>query len=145
MILPIHQDENHWICALIFNNNYKEKITSTITLYDSLNKKHKEKQKDILDPIIKYLRNVQEKEGSISNHTYEYETEIYNPNPDKLPKQKNGFDCGMYLLVYVEHVLFHRIFKNEFEKTIFDSISFEQSDIDEKRKSIKKKLKILKT
>ena len=101
MIIPINQQDVHWYCACI---NFAEKRTE---VYDSMGPgKHPE----VHEHLMRWLRDEHlDKRGSPLHEegwTHWYPSE----NGVHVPKQENGYDCGVFASMFAASVSLNRPF-----------------------------------
>lgn len=96
MCLPSLQ--THWTVAVIFMQS-KE-----VMYLDSFG----DAGEDVLAALLKYVQD----ETADKLHT-EFDRSAWKVRapPDRLPSQSNGFDCGVFLCMFVDHLLAQRPFK----------------------------------
>ncbi|CAJ1958345.1 unnamed protein product, partial [Cylindrotheca closterium] len=108
IIIPINQDDSHWICAVI---SLKEK---NIQVYDSIRGKRAGPQ--IIQNLMRYL----DDEHSSLHVTGLPNKEAWQSictNADT-PQQQNGYDCGVFTCLFADCV------------SLGVPMAFDQSDID---------------
>ena len=89
ILIPIHHEGKHWCLAIIDNR------MARITYYDSL----------IHDnpTCITTLRQYMDEE-SMDKRGYAFDFNGWgNCTPKNIPKQTNGFDCGVFICQYAEY------------------------------------------
>ena len=139
ILLPINVNNTHWILAVLKNiKNYgltvqNEEQKPKILIYDSLS----------WDPetTIEILNNF-----LAERYKYEKGQKENTPNMKalnflmcKVPQQSNSYDCGLFVLKYLEMIL-----DSQLTFPVDEINWFEVSEIDEKRKEIKETIDSLK-
>ncbi|RUS27948.1 hypothetical protein BC938DRAFT_482535, partial [Jimgerdemannia flammicorona] len=100
-LIPVNQEDVHWFLVALCNMRLLLDATLSedtsqrpfIAILDSMNK---DVQPQVIKPILVYLETLAEGSSQISNiRTIEVIIA-------KVPQQKNGFDCGIFLLYFAE-------------------------------------------
>ncbi len=118
VLIPCHVNGNHWTLSCI---NYREK---QVEFYDSLNGH----DRGILDILLQYI-----KDEALTHEKRVMDTSDWKKIIDtNIPKQKNGYDCGVFVLKMCEHL--------SENKPLYDPITkqhrYTQDDITNFRKEI---------
>ena len=92
-------DSSHWVLAKL------ETFRAHVTIYDSiegavLSKEHQDFMSDIMDVIEHMMHHCKNKVWeTISDLTVEIKMDV--------PRQTNGYDCGMYTCMFAKQVYFN--------------------------------------
>lgn len=144
IIVPLH-DAAHWMVAVIcypyicmnpdIYDDPDNKIAPCILRFDSM-PKHSDQVFNELRSYLTYAHRLQ-----FPNENVEFTAKTIKAKNVKVPEQANCFDCGIFLLTYVEW-----FFKNPLEN--FKSIKnlekwFDESETREKRRAIAMTIKNL--
>ena len=89
LLFPVNIDENHWILIQV-NTQWK-----AIIVFDSIFKPEPDAYKPIVNNIIKIVKGICEQDFDYEDHFLKADC----------PQQPNGYDCGMYVLNFVEQII----------------------------------------
>ena len=93
LIIPLHINTNHWACAVV---KMKERI---IVGYDS----YGGSMFDEIVGIMAYLKmNAEVKHGQLFDPK---EWNVKLSNKHEIPQQKNGYDCGVFISMFMYEIV----------------------------------------
>lgn len=97
ILIPTHLG-NHWICSCI---NLRDK---RIEIYDSLGGRHQNIAKTLINYLVKDWedKKIKKKLATEPFNTEDWETNYKNPNI--IPQQLNGYDCGVFTCSFMENL-----------------------------------------
>ena len=154
VFVPVHVDNNHWILAVIYLRNVPlNDRQGAIIIFDSLKR---DEADDLYSTVSSNLRD-------FLNCHWCLQVQLGNLNPSRvftvetcpmivadIPEQKNGSDCGLYVLkacevvmnnanVIADHCLVEESYMDWLRKYfadqfIFDSVSYRDDLLNELRK-----------
>ena len=85
MYIPIHLDEQHWICAVIMNK------TNELIIYNDFGIKepHREIMNNLLDLVVEKFKRINHKHGQSELNTFRNKWSKQDVSAE-LPQQTNG-------------------------------------------------------
>lgn len=89
IIIPLHMNNNHW--AVIFLHRHSKKLYLSDSFRNSWDKRA---YRAVFPVVVKYFAD-----------RFGCSKETFSGVSCKMPSQKNGYDCGVYILRYVEEFL----------------------------------------
>ena len=94
IFFPINQDQMHWLCVVVFM------VEKRIQVYDSIGP---DGGQHYLDSIFQYLKDEHlDKKKCPLPDLDQWELVTCTTNT---PDQRNGFDCGVFLCMYIDLLL----------------------------------------
>ena len=94
IFIPINLPNAHWMLAVV---NIKEKL---LQFYDSLAANGTEYLNNLRKLIGDYVMDMRAEYGA----TIEVDVQTWDIQNMEAVRQSNGYDCGMFMLKYVEHL-----------------------------------------
>ncbi|KAJ7586765.1 hypothetical protein C8J56DRAFT_891637 [Mycena floridula] len=109
LLIPVNKDNNHWLLCYI---NVEDQDYPSISVYDSWERTYKQgaKKKQEELPHWRLVQTIKELVIDIYQH---FQLEVPDDNQWKLcprvevPFQANTFDCGVYVMEYMRHILWY--------------------------------------
>lgn len=95
VLIPIHVESNHWAMVAIYIHQH------VIAYYDSLPNDGK-----LVLGVIEAFMEDEAKRRDSAHKNIGWVTQ----NRDLVPHQENGFDCGMFALMFADKIASHQVF-----------------------------------
>lgn len=104
LILPINIINNHWLLACIFVQKECIQIFNSMAPTDEKDQKRHE---TFLQALLYYVQDVHEERGYPLPNVSKWKRTIDDP---MTPRQRNYFDCGIFVCMYAEYLCGKRSF-----------------------------------
>jgi len=94
--IPIHLDEQHWICAVILNK------TNELIIYNDfgIKESHRKIMNNLLDLVVEEFRRINHKHSQSELNTFRNKWSKQDMSAE-LPQQTNGYDCGVFTFLFM--------------------------------------------
>ena len=89
VIIPVHQGV-HWVLAVV------DLTRKVVSYYDSLLGRDRDVVRNLIKCVVDEAENKLNEKWDITEWKEEY--------PSEIPRQENGYDCGMFMLSYARNI-----------------------------------------